>query len=55
MPVTGSRRDLRCEIVQVGVMRRSAETRGVAAGLVGSEGTVIRSAMSWGVVRDMVG
>lgn len=54
MPVMGSRRDLRCEIIQVGVMRRSAETRGWAAGLVGSEGTVIRRGMSWVLVTDMI-
>jgi len=54
IPVIGSSRDLSCEMVHVGVMRRSAETSGVAPGLLGSEGTVIRSEMSCGVVRDMV-
>lgn len=56
MPVMGSSLDFRVEMDQVGVMRRSAERRGlvVVDCWEGLEGTVMRRGMSWGVVRDIV-
>ena len=51
----GSSLVLSSEIVHDGVMRRSERTRGVDVGTFESDGTVIVSAMSWAVVRDMVG
>lgn len=53
IPVTGSSFDLRTETDHDGVMRLSAETSGFDFGSLGSERTVIRRGMSWGVCSDM--
>lgn len=50
----GSSFDFSVLIDQVGVMRRSAETRGLELGFWGSERTVIRRGISWGVCMDIV-
>jgi len=58
MPVTGSSLAFRVEIGQMGVTRRSAESRGVAGTVdvdsAVDESTVMRREMSWGVMRDIV-
>lgn len=54
IPVIDSSLDFRVEIDQVGVMRRSAETRGLDLGSWGSERTVMMRGMSWGVCIDIV-
>ena len=55
IPVMGSSLVLRWLMLQVGVMRRSEETRGFELGVLGSEGTVMRRGMSVGVVVDILG
>jgi hypothetical protein len=52
MPVTGSSLVFKCEMVQLGVIRRSDEINGGADGV--SPGTVICSEISWAVSNDML-